>query len=109
MTPHPTELNIDALATKLAGIAGAVVSMSFLQGSLAQRIFTALSGAVMSYYATPHISERIGMPEGLTGFLIGLFGMAIMSRGWEWVQTTPVAALWQIVLDWLTRKSGGTK
>lgn len=109
MMPHPTEINVDALAAKLAGVAGAIVSMKFLQGTLLQRVFTAFAGALMSYYTTPHISERIGMPEGLTGFLIGLFGMAIASRGWEWVQTTPVAALWQILLDWLTRKSGGSK
>ena len=72
-------------------------------------IFTALAGALVSYYATPSLSARIGMPEGLTGFLLGLFGMAVMSRGWEWVQTTPVAAIWQIVLDWMQRRSGGSK
>ena len=41
---------------------------------------------------------RIGIPEGFCGFLIGLFGMAIASRMWEWIQSTPVAALWDIVL-----------
>lgn len=108
MTP-PTEINLDDLAAKLAGVAGAIVSMKFLQGTLVERLFTALAGALVSYYATPSLSARIGMPEGLTGFLLGLFGMAVMSRGWEWVQTTPVAAIWQIVLDWMQRRSGGSK
>ena len=108
MTP-PTELNLDALTTKLAGILGAIVSMKFLQGSWAERLSTAAAGAIVSYYLTPSLSSRIGMPEGLAGFLLGLFGMAVMSRGWEWVQTTPVAALWQIALEWLQRRSGGSK
>jgi hypothetical protein len=64
---------------------------------------------VLSYFGTPWLSERIGLPEGLAGFLLGLFGMAIMSRAWEWVQTTPVGALWQIVLDWLQRRAGAPK
>lgn len=109
MVPHPTDVNIDALAAKLAGVAGAVVSMRFLQGTFMERVFMALSGAVVSYYATPWLSPKIGLPEGFTGFLVGMFGMAVASRCWEWVQTTPVAALWQILLDWLTRRSGGTK
>ena len=48
----------------------------------------------------------MGIPEGLSGFLLGLFGMAIASRFWEWIQTTPIAGVWQIVIDWLKKKAG---
>jgi hypothetical protein len=109
MPMNPADVNFDAWAAKLAGVAGAVVSMRFLQGTWPERVFMALSGAVLSYFATPFLSARIGLPEGLTGFLLGLFGMAITSRAWEWVQTTPVGALWQIALDWLQRRSGAPK
>jgi hypothetical protein len=102
-------VNFDAWAAKLAGVAGAIVSVRFLQGTWPERLFTALAGAVLSYFATPFLSERIGLPEGLTGFLLGLFGMAVMSRAWEWIQTTPVAALWQLLLGWLQRISGTSK
>ncbi len=108
MPPH-NDISFELLAGKLAGVAGAVVSMKFLQGTFMERAFMAMSGAIVSYYATPWLSPKIGLPEGFTGFLVGMFGMAVASRGWEWVQTTPVAALWQIVLDWLARRSGGTK
>ena len=99
-------INLDAIAGKAAGLAGAVVSMHFLQGTWPARISLAISGALFSYFAAPYLSQRTGLPEGLAGFLLGLFGMAVVSRVWEWVQTTPVAAFWSIVLDWMKKRGG---
>lgn len=98
--------DFDAVAVKLAGVFGAVVSMRFLQGSWLSRASMAFGGALCSYFAAPYVAQRVGIPEGLSGFLLGLFGMAIISRAWEWVQSTPVAAFWQIVLDGLKKKLG---
>jgi len=91
--------NIDTIAVKLAGVAGALVSMRFLQGSLPVRLSMAASGALISYYASPHLAQVLGIPEGLTGFLVGVFGMAVVSRAWEAVQAFPTQALWQAVID----------
>lgn len=91
--------NFEAIAVKLAGVAGAVVSMRFLQGTLLERLSMATSGALLSYYLAPHISMRLGIPEGLTGFLVGFFGMAVASRAWEAVQAFPINAIWQAVID----------
>lgn len=91
--------DIDSAASRFAGVLGALVSMRYLSGSWPAKVSMALSGAVLSYYASPHIAERIGVPEGLAGFLLGLFGMAVVSRAWEAVQAFPTAALWQAVID----------
>lgn len=101
-----TTSDFDAVAVKLAGVFGAVVSMRFLQGSWLSRASMAFGGAFCSYFAARYVAQRVGIPEGLSGFLLGLFGMAIISRAWEWVQSTPVAAFWQIVLDGLKKKLG---
>lgn len=101
---HWADMQFEAIAVKLSGVAGAIVSVKFLTGTWPQRLFTALCGAILSYFVTPFLSQKIGLPEGLTGFLCGLFGMAIASRMWEWVQTTPIAAVWQILLDWIKPK-----
>ncbi|GGX11068.1 hypothetical protein GCM10007242_16380 [Pigmentiphaga litoralis] len=103
-----TEFNIDGLAVKLAGVAGALVSMRYLQGSLLARISMAASGSLVSYYAAPHVAHLTGMPEGLTGFLLGVFGMAIVSRAWEGVQAVPIALMWQAVIDRIRGRTGGT-
>lgn len=91
--------NFEAVAVKLAGVAGAMVSMKFINGTWPERLSLGLSGAVLAYFASPYISERLGMPEGLTGFLVGFFGMAVASRAWEGVQAFPITAVWQAVID----------
>lgn len=96
MTPFN---DFDATAAKLAGVLGALVSMRYLQGSWPARISMAISGSLIAYYAAPYLAQMLGIPEGLAGFLLGMFGMAIVSRAWEAVQEFPVAALWQAVID----------
>ena len=91
--------DFDALAAKFAGVLGAAVSMRYLQGSWMARISMAASGSLGAYYAAPYLSGVLGIPEGLMGFLVGMFGMAIVSRAWEAVQAVPIPALWQAVID----------
>lgn len=91
--------DFDAFAAKFAGVLGAAVSMRYLQGSWMARISMAASGSLGAYYAAPYLSEVLGIPEGLMGFLVGMFGMAIVSRAWEAVQAIPIPALWQAVID----------
>lgn len=100
-------INIDAIAGKAAGLAGALVSMHFLQGTWPARLSMAASGCLFSFFASPYLSQKTGLPEGLSGFLLGLFGMAVVSRVWEWVQTTPVAAIWQALLSRINKRDGG--
>lgn len=91
--------HLDAWAVKFAGVLGAAVSMRFIQGTFTQRFLSAVSGAIVSYYVSPHLATKISTPEGLTGFVVGLFGMAIASRVWEFVQETPIGALWAAATD----------
>lgn len=80
--------------TRIAGIIGAIVSMRFVEGTFKQRVIMAIGGAAFAFYATDVVTAHLSMPEGLAGFLLGLFGMSILSRMWEWAQTTNV-------LDWI--------
>lgn len=94
------EFDAGEWAAKLAGVAGAFVSMRFLQGTRGERLMMAVSGAMLSFYAAPFAAHKLGMPEGLAGFLLGMFGMAIASRVWEWIKTTPLS----IFTEWLPRR-----
>ncbi|CAB3742890.1 MULTISPECIES: hypothetical protein [Achromobacter] len=91
--------DFDALAAKFAGVLGAAVSMRYLHGSWTARISMAISGSLGAYYAAPYLSAVLGIPEGLTGFLVGMFGMAVVSRAWEAVQAFPIPDMWQAVID----------
>lgn len=78
--------NLEYIVSKLAGVAGALVSVRFLSGSLASRLVMALGGATFSLYAAEYVSAKLSLPEGLAGFLLGLFGMSILSRIWEAIE-----------------------
>ena len=93
----------NVVVVKAAGIGGALLSMKFLQGSWTERVFLACGGALFSFYAAPSLSRVSGMPEGLSGFLLGLFGMAVVSKGWEVLQSLPLG---QDIREWYRKKMG---
>lgn len=99
--------NIDAILTKLAGVGGALVSLKFINGTWPERLVMAFGGSLLSLYATPWAAVKTGLPEGLCGFLLGLFGMAICAKIWETIQLIPVADIWGEIRDFIKRKLGG--
>lgn len=105
MTP-PTE-TFDAWLAKLAGVAGAAASLAFLKGSWSERLTMALGGSIVSYYASPWMAGVTGLPAGLCGFLLGLFGMAVCAKVWEAIQATPISEAWTALIDAARRRLGG--
>ena len=92
----------------VAAVAGAVVSLRFVQGTVVERVFMAIGGAGLSYYATTPAAIWLGMSnaEGLVGFLIGLFGMAIMAKIYEVIQIADAAKIASDAIDAIKRKWG---
>ncbi len=79
---EPPDINFFKLA---AGVAGAVVSLRFVQGTWLERFVMAIGGAALSYFASANIADWLKVPDalGLVGFLVGLFGMAIVAKVYE--------------------------
>lgn len=98
-----------SLGNLIAGIAGAFVSLRFVQGTLLERVTMAGGGAALSYYATPPIADWLGMAsaEGLVGFLVGLFGMAIVAKVYEAIQAMPAATMAAEAWESIKRRIGG--
>ena len=89
----------DVWLTKLAGIVGALVSLRFIQGTWPERLAMAVGGSLVSLYSTPWAAYKTGLPEGLCGFLLGLFGMAVCAKLWEAIQLTPIAEMWKAAME----------
>ncbi len=106
MTTPPAEA-IDALMAKGAGVLGACASLAFLRGSWPERIAMAIGGSVVSYYAAPWMAGTTGLPQGLAGFLLGLFGMAVCGKVWEAIQAAPLGEAWTAVLEAARKRLGG--
>lgn len=92
----------------VAGVAGAAVSLRFVQGTWPERIIMAAGGAALSYFASDLIAKWLAVPDalGLVGFLTGLFGMAIVAKVYEVIQLIDAKQISIDVWDTVKRKWG---
>ena len=67
-----------------------------------------LGGAALSFYGTTPVHEWVSLQntEGLIGFLIGLFGMAIVAKAYEVLQMMDAKQIATDAWDWVKRKWG---
>ncbi len=95
-----------------AGIVGAGVSLKWMQGTPIERAGMAIGGAALSYYGTTPAAAWLNVKdaEGLIGFFIGLFGMAIVAKLYEIIlqidAKQAAVDLWEGVKAWVKRKWG---
>ncbi len=100
-TPNTVDPTIAKL---IASVTGALVSINFVKGTWPERILMVIGGSALSYYGTTPIASGVNLTdaEGLVGFLLGLFGMAIVSRLYEAIQALDfkvvLSDLWQRAL-----------
>ena len=56
-----------------------------------------IAGAALARYGTDSVSRWSGLDDGFTGFLIGLFGMALVAKAFaasERVELAPIFVEW---------------
>lgn len=69
------------IAKHAAGPLGAVTALLFMGGvPWPRRIGMVAAGSVLAYYGAPGVAAYAGLPDGLAGYLLGLFGMAAVSK-----------------------------
>lgn len=70
----------------IPGAFGSLFSMLFIKGSVPRLVFMFLGGSIAAYYATPYTAKVTGFDVGISGFLLGLFSMSLISslfEGWK--------------------------
>lgn len=74
-------IDVDPTVAKhAAGPLGALSAMFFMKGPWLQRMTMLIPGAALSFYASKPLADWAHLPEGLAGFLLGLFGMAFVGK-----------------------------
>lgn len=77
-------VDVASEAAKAApGVVGALAALRWMPGTPLQRLSSFIGGSAASYYGTDHIAHALEIAPGFTGFLLGLFGMAIASKVFE--------------------------
>jgi len=92
----------EEIVRAVPGAIGALVALRWLGGTPWQVAASLLGGAAGSYYGTPQIVSFMGTTPGLTGFLLGLFGMAVVARVFDAIQVMEIGR----VVNALLRKWG---
>jgi hypothetical protein len=86
----------------LPGAVGALVALGWIGGGAKQLAASVLGGCGAAYYAAPLVAGWFTVSEGLSGFMLGLFGMAVASRVFEAIAAFPIAR----VVEWLLKRFG---
>ncbi|MBT2321278.1 hypothetical protein J7E62_02755 [Variovorax paradoxus] len=102
----PDNLADLSIAKLASGVAGALVSMRFLPGKWPEKLTMGAGGAALSYVATTPLAEWLNTPraEGLVGFLVGVFGMALVSKAYEVIQLLDSKQIAADMWGWVVRK-----
>ncbi len=100
-------MNINDLPPEVAkaapGAVGSLAAMLWLKDSWPRRMSMFVAGAALSRFGTEDVSRIVGLSPGFTGFLLGLFGMAVTAKTFE---TWQALELGSILRDWLRKMAG---
>lgn len=91
------------LGKHLAGPAGSFFALMWIDGSWPRKLSMFAAGWALSFYGSPHIATWLGFNEGFAGFLLGLFGMAIVDKmfmSWKELQ------IGQLITDFIRKRLG---
>ncbi len=90
------------------GLIGSLIALPFLQGPPLMRVSMFLGGVAASFYGTGPAAKWLGMAqaEGLAGFLLGMFSMAIAAKCYEAINSFAADGIGKAVMDWLRKKLG---
>lgn len=97
---------INSLGELVPGALGSVVALPFIKGPWHVRLAMVFGGAALSFYATHPLAIWLDLikSEGLIGFLVGLFGMAIVAKVYEIINSFEAKAVAIGLKDWILSK-----
>lgn len=69
--------------THAAGPIGAALALLWTKAGWQRSIALLVGGSAAAYYGAPYAAGILGMPEGLTGLLMGLVSMSVAGKLFE--------------------------
>jgi hypothetical protein len=86
------------------GGVGALASVRWLSGQWLQRLHMGLVGWALAYYVAPDVAAFARAKPEAVGFLIGLFGVAVIQQIFQNLAKADISAWLGRTLDQLVRK-----
>lgn len=94
--------SFDVVEKAIPGVIGAAGALLWIHAPWPRKLAMFALGATLAYVAADYVAAQFSLPHGLSGFLLGLFGMSIVDA----VFKAPWTA---IVIDILKTRFGGSK
>lgn len=91
------------LAKSVPGVLGSLTALIWIKEPWPRKLAMFLAGGALSHFGTGPVANIVGLESGLTGYLLGLFGMAIVAKTFE---TWAAMDLGGIASAWLRRVLG---
>lgn len=66
-----------------AGPLGAALALLWSKAGWRRSIALFVGGSAAAFYGSPYVAAVLGMPEGLTGLLLGLVSMSLAAKLFE--------------------------
>jgi hypothetical protein len=101
---------LDEAAKVGSGFVGSLVSLRFLKGeSWTGKVSMVAGGAALSYLAAPTMARVLHMGDSLqlVGFMLGLFGMAVIAKVYEVIQGFNASEVADAITNWAKKRFGG--
>lgn len=91
------------VARHAPGVLGSLAALLWIKDSWPRRVGYVVAGSAASHYASPMAALLLNTDQGLAGFLIGLFSMAITAKIFETIEAVQAGQL----IDRLLKRWGG--
>lgn len=99
---------IEELKAAAPGIAGAMLALMFMRRPILILAGMFVGGCLLSWYGATWFAELAGLEKhvGLAGFVLGLFGMALVAKVYDTIEALQPAKLADAVVSWVRKMLG---
>jgi hypothetical protein len=80
------------------GVLGSLAALLWIKDTWPRRMGYVLAGSAASHYASPYAALLLNTDQGLAGFLIGLFSMAVAAKCFETIESVKAAEMFDRLL-----------
>ena len=91
------------LVKVVPGTVGSLVSMLFIKDTWPRKVAMFVAGAGLARYGSEPLSGFTHLSEGFAGFLLGLFGMAVVAKVFDTWDHFDVGT---ILVEWVRKVLG---
>lgn len=90
------------------GVSGSLLALLFMRRPPLQMVGIFIGGALLAFFAADWLADLLEMEkfDGLIGFLVGLMGMRLVEKAYEFIEAISASDLWTALKDFVRKRLG---